>query len=127
MGQALLKGQKAEKPPPPSARVQDDQKVDCNPINSSKSPKDDSQEEKSPNITPKEVCPPIEVLFAEEEIAQFLAPHPIEIEPSQSNIFNESESRISIVLMPHKHTLFCERKVLLPTCRSAHLPFPLTW
>jgi hypothetical protein len=114
MGQSLLKGQK-EKPPPPSEPALGIHQGDCFSPVTPLPPQNESnlsaEGKSSPNSSQKEVPPPIEELFSDEEIDKYLAPHPIEIEPSGSSVFDEPEARISIVLMPHKHTLFCERKV----------------
>lgn len=52
-----------------------------------------------------------EIIFTDEELSNYLAPHPPTIEPSTTSYFANPEIKVSIILMPHKHTLFCERKV----------------
>jgi hypothetical protein len=54
-----------------------------------------------------------ETTIEEEEIdmSEYTAPAPSHIPPAHTSIFNNNESCIDIKLMPHQHTLFCERKV----------------
>lgn len=56
--------------------------------------------------------PPLaEIIFPDEEISKYLAPHPYSVEPGEINFFDDLGPKVSIILMPHRHTLFCERKV----------------
>lgn len=51
------------------------------------------------------------VVEEERDMSDYTAASPPNIIPSTMSIFDNKESSIDIKLMPHQHTLFCERKV----------------
>lgn len=45
------------------------------------------------------------------DLSKYTAPAPENIPPAEVSVFETDESALTIKLMPHQHTLFCERKV----------------
>jgi hypothetical protein len=109
MGQSLFKGSQRAEETIPHAVVPPPSPLHTPTLSSpGEESKGGERNEPSNAATPS---PLTEVVFAEEEILKFIAPCPQDIQPSQSSLFDGLEGKITVVLMPHKHTLFCERKV----------------